>query len=164
MSNPFNSFGIMGNQNETANSGKKQTLDEVLEQLGYRKSDFQQATQEEILVAVLASVQRISVNLYGFMDESWDWFVALQWMQDHNQFKSNPKRPPFAAFKAWLHEHNVPQTKEQCSTRSLTHVNQKITGARYPWKGVMWEPNVLPRWRVMYRLMDRIWLALSSNE
>jgi hypothetical protein len=135
----------------------------VLEQLGYRKSDFQLATQDEILVALLSSVQRTRVGNYEFMCESWDWLVALQWMQDHGMFKSNPKRPPFAAFKNWLHDNKVQQLKEQCSTRSLTHVNTKIAGARYPWESLLWEPNVLPRWRVMYRLMNRIWLTLSDH-
>ena len=153
----------MATTNETARGGKTQTLTELLEQMGFSPSKLQSATQDQKLVALLTSVQRISVNLYGFMDESWDWLVALQWMQDHGMFKNNPKRPSFAAFKNWLHENNVPQRKEKCSLRSLTHVNQKIAGARFPWKGVMWEPNVLPRWRVMYRLMDRIWLTLSEH-
>ena len=90
--------------------------------------------------------------------------TALQWMQDNSKFKSNPKRPPFAAFNLWLKSNNVQQPHEQCSVRNLTYVNNKIAGARYPWTEVAWEPNVLRRWRVMYRLMGMIWNALSEHD
>lgn len=152
------------NQNETARSGKTQTLNEVLVQLGYLQPETEPATQDELLVELLHCTQRLQVNLYGFMVEPWDWLVALQWMQDNSKFKSNPKRPPFAAFNLWLKSNNVQQPHEQCSVRNLTYVNNKIAGARYPWTEVAWEPNVLRRWRVMYRLMGMIWNALSEHD
>ena len=150
-------------QNSAQRSGKTQTLNEVLMQLGYLQPDTKPATQDELLVALLYCTQRLQVNLYGFMVEPWDWLVALQWMQDNAQFKSNPKRPPFAAFNLWLKNNKVPQLHEQCSVRNLTYVNKKIAGARYPWTEVMWEPSVLRRWRVMYRLMGMIWNALLEH-
>lgn len=160
-----NTFLIMANNNEqTARSGKTQTLDEVLTRLGYLQPETQPATQEQLLVMLLDCTQRItSRDCYGFMYESWDWIVALQWMQDKGMFRTNPKRPPFAAFKLWLHKHNVPQRHEQCSTRSLTHVNKMIAGARYPWREVKWEPNIVKRWREMYRLMNWVWKKLSEH-
>jgi len=153
------------NLNETAQrSGKTQTLNEVLMQLGYLQPEAKPATQDELLVALLYCTQRLQVDLYGFMVEPWDWIVALQWMQDNGKFKSKPKRPPFTAFNLWLKNNNVPQLHEQCSVRNLTYVNNKIVGARYPWTNVPWEPNVLRRWRVMYRLMAMIWNALSEHD
>ena len=83
------------NQNETARSGKPETLNEVLIRLGYLKPE--QATQDDILVAILTRIQRMHVpDRYFLMWEHWDWLVVLQCMQDHNLFKSNPKRPPLA--------------------------------------------------------------------
>ena len=154
----------MATTNETARGGKTQTLTELLEQMGFCPSNLQSATQDQQLVALVTSVQKLSCNdRFVFMAESWDWIVALQWMQDHGMFKTNLTRPPFSAFKAWLHHHNVPQTRTCCSLRSLTHVNQKIAGAHFPWRDIHWESNVLQRWRVMYQLMDRIWSTLTEH-
>ena len=151
------------NQNDSARSGKIETLNEVLVQLGYLKPEAQPATQEELLVALLECTQRISVNEFGFMYEAWDWMVALQWMQDNRLFKSNPKRPPFTPFEQWLHDHNVPQIHQRCSTRNLTYTNKKIAGARYPWTDAWELGNALGRWRTMYHLMTKIWRALSQH-
>lgn len=153
----------MATTNETARSGKTQTLDEVLKQLGYLQPESKPATQDELLVALLNCTQRITFRLYSFMNQSWDWIVALQWMQDHAQFKTNPKRPPFEEFKRWLTNNNVPQPHKQCSARNLTYINKIIAGARYPWTDVEWETNELRRWQVMYRLMGMIWDALSQH-
>ena len=155
---------VMTTTNDTARSGKTQTLDEVLVQLGYSEPEAQTATQDQHLVMLLECVQRITMpDCYGFMYESWDWLVALQWMQDKGMFKTNPQRPPFAAFSQWLHKQDVPQLHTQCTTHSLRHANKMIAGARYPWTDVHWEPNVIRRWHAMYRLMNSIWKTLSRH-
>ena len=155
---------MASNLNETARSGKTQTLDEVLGQLGYLQPETESATQDQLLVVLLECVQRITVGeRYGFMYESWDWLVALQWMQDKGMFKTNPQRPPFAAFTRWLHQHDVPQLHQQCTPHSLRHANEMIAGVRYPWTEVEWEPNVIKRWHAMYRLMNSVWKTLSRH-
>lgn len=142
------------NQNETARSGKPETLNEVLIRLGYLKPE--QATQDDILVAILTRIQRMHVpDRYLLMCEHWDWLVVLQCMQDHNLFKSNPKRPPLAAFDQWLHEHNVPQLLAHCSVYEMSLASRNLRNARYPWAGVTWEPYVLDRWRVLYRTLSK---------
>lgn len=153
----------MATTNETARSGKTQTFNEALILMGYLRPNAQPATQDELLVALLCSIQRFQLNLNGFMFDAWDWLVALQWMQDHHLFKSNPKRPPFAAFKLWLKAHNVPQLHEQCSVRTLTYANKMIAGARYPWSNTAWTPSIVRRWGVMYRLMNLFWDKLSRH-
>ena len=122
------------NQIISAQSGKTETLDQVLER-----------------------IQRMYIpeRLY-LVWEDWDWLVVLQCMQDHGQFKANQQRPPLAAFERWLRENNVPQYRARCSVRNLTYVNKKIMGARYPWTDVTWEPHILKRWRVLYRALDKM--------
>ena len=88
------------------------------------------ATQDEQLVAILTRIQRMHTEWYTLMTEHWDWLVVLQCMQDHGFFKSNPARPPFAAFDQWLRHHDVPQYLAHCSVRNLTYVNNKIAGAQ----------------------------------
>lgn len=153
----------MATTNETARSGKTQTLNEVLKQLGYLQPEAKPATQDELLAALLHCIQRLHVNHYGFMYDAWDWIVALQWMQDNGKFKMNPSRPPYAAFERWLKQNNVPQPHEHCSVRNLTYVNKKIAGARYPWTDVLWEPSIMRRWRAMYVWMNLIWNTLSQH-
>ena len=139
--------------NDTARSGKPETLTEVLTRLGYLKPE--QATQDDFLVAILTRIQRMMTPDYVLMAEHWDWIVVLQCMQDHNLFKSNPKRPPLAAFDQWLHEHNVPQLLAHCSVYEMSLASRHLRNARYPWAGVTWEPYVLDRWRVLYRTLSK---------
>lgn len=123
----------MATTNETARSGKTETLEQVL-----------------------TRIQRMHVpNRYILMSEHWDWLVVLQCMQDHHLFKSNPKRPPLAAFEQWLRKQHVPQLLAHCSVREMSYANTGIRGARYPWADVHWEPYVLERWRVLYRTLDK---------
>ena len=139
---------------DTARSGKPETLTEVLTRMGYLKPE--QTTKDDTLVAILTRIQRMHVpNRYILMWEHWDWLVVLQCMQDHNLFKSNPKRPPLAAFDQWLHSHNVPQLLAHCSVYEMSLANRNIRNVRYPWAGVTWEPYVLDRWRVLYRTLSK---------
>ena len=142
------------NQIETARSGKTETLNEVLIRLGCLQPETP-ATQEQVLVAILTRIQRMHTEWYILMTEHWDWLVVLQCMQDHNLFKSNPKRPPLAAFDQWLHEHNVPQLLAHCSVYEMSLASRNLRNARYPWAGVTWEPYVLDRWRVLYRTLSK---------
>jgi len=121
------------NQNETARSGKTETLTEVLER-----------------------IQRMHTEWYTLISEDWDWLVVLQCMQDHGLFKSNPKRPPLGAFVLWLRENKVPQYLAKCSMREMSLANTGIRNARYPWANVMWEPAMLRRWRLLYRHLDKM--------
>jgi hypothetical protein len=121
------------------------------------------ATQEERLVAILTHMQCLHTKFYTLMSGHEDWLVVLQCMQDHGFFKSNPSRPPFAAFEQWLRDHNVPQRLAHCSVRNLTYVNKKIRGARYPWTDVAWEPGVLKRWRVTYDTLAKMLKELKDT-
>ena len=136
------------NQIETARSGKTETLNEVLIRLGYLQPE--KPTQDQILAAILTRIQAMYVGDIVLMSSNEDWLIVLQCLQDHGFFKSNPKRPPFAAFIQWLEQNNIPQFIAQCSVRNLTYVNNKIAGARHPWKDVTWEPYILKRWRILY--------------
>ena len=116
-----------------------------------------QSGKTETLGQVLERIQRMYIpERFYLVWEDWDWLVVLQCMQDHGQFKANQQRPPLAAFERWLRENKVPQYRARCSVRNLTYVNKKITGARYPWTDVMWEPHILKRWRVLYRALDKM--------
>ena len=153
----------MTNSDFTARSGKTQTLGEVLEQMGYTKPESQTATQDQNLVAVLTRIQRMHVpERYFLMWEHWDWLVVLQCMQDHGLFKSNPKRPPLAAFEQWLHEHDVPQLLAKCPVYEMSLASRALRGARYPWANATWEPYVLARWRVLYRTLDSMLHEMGS--
>ena len=126
--------------NETARSGKTETLEQVLER-----------------------IQRMYIPDRNFlMCEHWDWLVVLQCMQDHHMFKSNPKRPPLAAFEKWLHEHDIPQYLAHCSVYEMSLANRGIRNARYPWADVTWEPNVLPRWRRLYKELNKMFSAIDQ--
>ena len=150
------------NQNDTARSGKTETLSEVLTRRGYLKPEH--ATQDDYLVAILTRIQRMLTPDYVLVTEDWDWIVVLQCMQDRGMFKSNPVRPPLAAFNLWLKTHEVPQLLAHCSVRNLTYVNNKIAGARYPWTNVQWEPFVLKRWRVLYYNLDKMLAELQTMD
>ena len=153
----------MADLQDTARCGKTETLNDVLIRLGYLNPKNQPHTQEQILVAILSRIQRMHVGLYTLMSEHWDWLVVLQCMQDYNLFKSNPKRPPLAAFDQWLHEHDVPQLLAHCSVREMSYANTGIRGARYPWADVHWEPHVLDRWRVLYRTLGKLLSEMQAE-
>lgn len=127
--------------NQSVKSGNPETLDHVIER-----------------------IQRMYIpERFILVWEDWDWLVVLQCMQDHGLFKSNPKRPPFAAFDQWLQHHNVPQILAHCSVRNLTYINNKIAGARYPWTEVKWEPHILKRWRVTYATLAKMLKELQDT-
>lgn len=150
--------------NSAERSGKTQTLNEVLMQLGYLKPEGKESTEDEILRAVLTRIQRMHVpDRYILMSEHWDWLVVLHCLQDHNLFRSNPKRPPLSAFAAWVKQNNIPQLLAHCSMREMSLANTGIRGARYPWAGVAWEPYVLNRWRILYRTLDKLLTELEQS-
>lgn len=127
------------NQNETARSGKTETLTEVLERI----------QRMRVKRAILN-------NACPLIIEDWDWLVVLQCLQDHNLFKSNPKRPPLLSFELWMREHNIPQYATKCTMRSMSRANNHIAGARYPWTDVTWEPHILQRWRKLYCTLSKM--------
>ena len=145
----------MADLQDTARSGKAETLAEVLTRMGYLKPEA--ATQDDYLVAILTRIQRMHVpDRYFLMCEHWDWLVVLQCLQDHNLFKSNPKRPPLAAFDKWLHDHDVPQLLAHCSVYEMSLASRRIRNARYPWADVTWEPYVVDRWHMLYRTLSQM--------
>ena len=137
------------NQNETARSGREARHPES-------------HSEPETLAEVLERIQRMRVKRAGWehtfplIYEDWDWLVVLQCLQDHNLFKSNPKRPPLLSFEVWMHEQNIPQYVAQCTVRSMSRANNHINGARYPWTEVQWEPQIVARWRGLYRQLARM--------
>ena len=132
-------------QTDTARSGKTETLTEVLERI----------QRMRVKRAILN-------NACPLIIEDWDWLVVLQCLQDHNLFKSNPKRMPFLSFEVWMHENNIPMHHTKCTMRSMSRANNHIGGARYPWAGVQWEPHILARWRGLYRQLDKMLHTLST--
>lgn len=139
----------------SARSGKTETLTEVLIRSGYLPQESRQPTQEQILAAVLTRIQRMYVpDHYFLMTEHWDWIVVLQCMQDNNLFKTNPKRPPLHEFVAWLDAHHVPQMLAHYTVRTMSYANKAIDGARYPWTDVEWNRNVIERWKKLYETLN----------
>lgn len=128
-------------QNETARSGKTETLEQVLER-----------------------IQRMYIPNYTvLMGEDWDWLVVLQCMQDHGLFKTNPQRPPLSAFVRWMHAHGVKEELAHCSMRKMSYANNMINGARYPWTDVTWEPYVLQRWRILYDKLSHLLYEMEAH-
>ena len=144
----------MADLQDTARSGKTETLNEVLIRLGYLNPEMQPYTQEQILVAILSRIQRMHVGLYTLMSKHLDWLVVLQCLQDHNLFRSNPQRPPLKKFVAFLKTNPVPQYMAHCTVRTMSYANNNIGGARYPWTDVQWNRNVLERWKKLYETLD----------
>ena len=131
----------MATINDTARSGKTETLTEVLER-----------------------IQRMWVrDQFILMGEDWDWLVVLQCLQDHHLFKSNLQRPPLSAFVKWMHALDVKEELAHCSMRKMSYANNMINGARYPWTGVKWEPYVLQRWRVLYDTLNRLLYEMEAH-
>ena len=127
-------------------SGKTETLTEVLERIQHMR------------------VKRACLALpCPLMIEDWDWLVVLQCLQDHNLFKSNPQRPPFKEFVAWLTENNVPQVQARMDVRSMSYAHTKIKGTRYPWTDVTWQKPILKRWRMLYKQLSIRLESLSDN-
>lgn len=130
------------------------------------KQDFNNTARSgktETLTEVLTRIQRMHTEWYTLVTEDWDWLVVLQCMQDQNLFKSNPQRPPLSAFVRWMHTQNVPQTLAHCSMRKMSYANNMINGARYPWTDVTWEPYVLKRWRVLYRTLSKMLYEMNVH-
>lgn len=147
----------MATTNETARSGKTETLNEVLIRMGYLKPET--ATQDDILAAILTRIQNMYVckpHRYVLMAEHWDWLVVLQCLQDNNLFKSNPKQPPLTEFVEWLQTHRVPQMIAIASVRTMSYANNMIAGARYPWNEVTWNIYVIKRWKILYKTLDNM--------
>ena len=123
----------------------------------------ERSCQTETITQVLTRIQRMWIpDRYILMSEHWDWLVVLQCLQDHNLFKSNPKRPPLAAFDQWLRQQNIPQLLAHCSVYEMSLANRGIRNARYPWADVTWEPNVLPRWRRLYQELNKMFSAIDQ--
>jgi|GEM_PF-2955037 len=151
-------------QNPSARSGKTESLDEVLTRLGFLNPEAGEPTDTERLVAILARIQHMRVpDHYILMSENWDWLVVLQCLQDHGLFKTNPQRPPFTDFNHWCHQANIPEVRTKRKMRTMSHVNSKLKGARYPWTDTKWHPQVLARWRVLYQTLDHMLVVISSH-
>ena len=97
------------------------------------------------------------------MVEDWDWLVVLQCLQDHNQFKSHPQRPPLSDFETWLNDNHIPQLLAHCSVYQMSKASRKLCGDRYPWSNTKWNPRTLVRWRVLYRHLERLLKQLTDQ-
>lgn len=142
--------------NETARSGKTESLNEVLIRLGYLQPE-NEPTQDEVLVAILTRIQRMRMPVRNdniLMSEHWDWIVVLQCMQDNGLFTVHPQRMPLTEFEIWVREHHVPQMITKCTKRTMSYALTAIHSARYPWTDVVWKTNVLERWRILYRTLN----------
>lgn len=94
--------------------------------------------------------------------EDWDWLVIMECLQDHGMFKVTPERMPYADFEAWMQQ--MPQYLSECSAIKLARAGRTLHYARYPWKGVDWNPHVLVRWRALYRIMSRLLDELDTRD
>ena len=135
-------------ENDTARSGKMESLDQVLERIQRR--------------TYLPKDTRMKPNL--MMQEDWDWLVVLQCMQDHQLFKNPPKRPPLKAFEQWVNERELATHWCKCSADEMTIACRNIKGARYPWNEVMWELATLRRWRILYEAMSSLFADLQNQQ
>ena len=153
----------METTNNTARTAQTETLNEVLIRLGFIEPVSATTTTDERTVEMLTCIQRWTYKWYRLICEHYDWLVVMQCMQDHGLFKSNQKRPPLAEFVRWLESHQVPCVLTQYSTYHLSMAQRAIRDARYPWTEVMWEPNIVKRWRVLYQFLDAI-LPYADNK
>ena len=118
---------------------------------------------EEKVFSTLERIQRwYQKDGLFFVTEDRDWLVILQWLQDHELFKTNSERPPFAEFAKWVSD-NVPLYLTDCSRPAMSVAYKALNGARYPWKNTQMNPSILVRWRVMYRILDKLWEDVSST-
>lgn len=158
---------IMETINESARSGKTETLNEVLIRLGYLQPETP-ATQEDVLAAILTRIQLMQVSdsyhHYFLMGDDWDWLVVLQCLQANGLFTSHPNRPPFTEFERWLTEHHVPHYYAHYNARKLSNAHSRIGGALYPWTGVDLSPHMLLRWRDLYFNLDKMLKVISDHE
>lgn len=119
---------------ETARTGKTETVTEVLRRIQLRRIP----------------------NRYWLVCEEWDWLAILQCLQDNGLFKSNPSRPPFAAFERWLREMNVPEIGARYSAYEMSLAYRRIGGAHYPWTEVTVDLGMIRRWRVLYKDLTQL--------
>ena len=121
---------------------------------------------DEQLREVLHHLQRmrkiVKEDIKVFLvTEDWDWLVIMECLQDHGMFKSCPERMPFTDFETWMQQ--MPQYLSECHARNMGRVYNKLSGARYPWKGVEWYPCVLRRWRALYQILDKMLSELEDS-
>ena len=152
----------MATKNDSARSGKTQTLDEVLQQLGYfRLEDEKPKNVKEALELVQLLLSTRSQRV--LMIEHWDWLVVLQCLQDHHLFTIHPQQPPLTEFVNWLHTNHVQQRMAQASVRTMSYANNQIRGARYPWDEVKWNRHVIERWKELYKTLDSILYDVTNG-
>ncbi len=113
----------------------------------------------DALRSVLGSIQRMrkvknGLTIFLVSDDS-DWLVIMQCLQDHGLFKYPKKRPPLTAFEKWVRETNMPQTLTICNAYDMSMASRELRGVRYPWNGVAFEQEMLPRWRALYQILDK---------
>ena len=136
---------------------------------GIRCRDNEQSVPvtDEQLCEVLERVQRmrkiVKTDIKVFLvTEDWDWLVIMQCMQDHGLFKVNPERMPYTDFETWMSR--MPQYLSECSAIKLARAGRTLHYARYPWKGVEWNPHVLVRWRALYQILSRLLDELNTRD
>ena len=122
---------------------------------------------DEQLCEVLERLQRmrkiVKTDIKVFLvTEDWDWLVIMQCMQDHGLFKVNPERMPYADFETWMSR--MPQYLSECSAIKLARAGRTLHYARYPWKGLEWNPHVLVRWRALYQILSRLLDELNTRD
>jgi len=122
---------------------------------------------DEQLCEVLERLQRmrkiVKTDIKVFLvTEDWDWLVIMECLQDHGMFKVNPERMPYAEFETWMQQ--MPQYLSECSAIKLARAGRTLHNARYPWKGVDWNPHVLVRWRALYQILSRLLDELNTRE
>ena len=94
--------------------------------------------------------------------EDWDWLVIMECLQDHGMFKVTPERMPYADFETWMRQ--MPQYLSECSAIKLARAGRTLHYARYPWNDVDWNPQVLVRWRALYRILSRQLEELNTRD
>ena len=127
----------------------------------------QREVADEALREVLVWLQRmrkvVKTDIKVFLvTEDWDWLVIMECLQDHGMFKVNPERMPYAEFETWMQQ--MPQYLSECSAIKLARAGRTLHNARYPWKGVDWNPHVLVRWRALYQILSRLLDELNTRE
>ena len=115
-------------------------------------------TQTETLRSVLCRIQKMhktknDLTIYLVCDDS-DWLVIMQCLQDHGLFRQS-SRPPLKEFVGWMASAQIPQYLTICEPYYMSMASRELKGARYPWRGVTWNPRMLVRWRALYQILDR---------
>ena len=131
---------VMTTTNETARSGKTETITEVLTRIQLRRVP----------------------DRYWLVCEEWDWLAIMQCLQDNGWFKTNPRRPPFAAFERWLQDMNIPVIGAPYSAYEMSLAYRRIEGAHYPWTEVTVDPGMIRRWRILYKDLAQLLSCLTK--